>query len=161
MNTRNHICQGIWKYIRKYSVAMSHNTWGIGTNLTHRTTLFPAWLSHFEIWVKVGKAVSSWHVANQGKVWQTRPVKSIKLLNLLYSAPHFSTPFHTLPTLPQFALCNLCQSVFLVFHTLPHAQPVVMQVNALHSGNVGQLFINDTHCHAKSHRNSTPLHTPP
>ena len=96
--------------------------------------------------------------ARQGTVWQTKVwIEEFQILRLLYSKPQLSTHFHTFFTLPHFATCHLCQNLFLVSHTLPHVQTVVMQHKALQFEIVSQIFINHTNFRTNNHIKFTIL----
>lgn len=131
------------------------------TNLTHRTTPFPSWLSRtpWNLGQSGKSCVKLAHAANQGKVWQTRPVKEIELLNLLYLAP-----LQTFPHFTHFTpVCHmsLCQSVFFGFSTL-HRMSNLWKCSLMH-GTL-EMCVKCCKWHILSsriHRKFAALHVPP
>ena len=115
VNTGNHVWQSIWKYIRKKCGYAWWHMWYWNQSDTQDHAFPYMIITPWNLGQSGETCVKLTHVANQGKVWQTRPVNEIEPLNLLYSTPHFSTHLHTLPTLPQFASCYMCQSVIFGF----------------------------------------------
>lgn len=135
---------------------MSGDLCGIGTNLTQRATLFLARLPHLKVWPCQSEesCFKLTHVAKQGKVWQTKPLKQNKLLNSLpkhYTSPHityFAPVCHMSPASKRV----LCFSRHCLMSNLWKCKPVHGSLEMCAN------CLLKTHIEIRKNRNLTALH---